>query len=64
MDISMPTPVKKKIKVNKQTKQFKVSFFRAKLGWSLKHVAQNYLFISISFYLFYQNIVCQNFSFE
>ncbi len=27
-------------------------FFRAYLGWSLKHVAQNYLFIAISFYLF------------
>ncbi len=25
--------------------------FRACLGWSLKHVAQNYLFIAISFYL-------------
>jgi len=26
--------------------------FRAYLGWSYKHVAQNYLFISISFDLF------------
>jgi len=25
-------------------------FFRAYPGWSLKHVTQNYLFISISFY--------------
>ncbi len=25
-------------------------FFRAYPGWSLKHVAQNFLFISISFY--------------
>jgi len=27
-------------------------FFRAYFGWSLKHVAQNYIFISISFCLF------------
>jgi len=25
-------------------------FFRSYLGWSLKHVAQNYIFIAISFY--------------
>ncbi len=36
-------------------------FFRAYLGWSLKHAAQNYLFISISFYY---KIVCQNVSCE
>jgi len=41
----------KLIKVNKQIKQLKY-VFRAYLGWSLKHVAQNNIFISISFYLF------------
>jgi hypothetical protein len=54
----------KLIKVNKQIKQLKY-VFRPYLGWSLKHVAQNNLFISISFYRnvflsFYPNIVCQN----
>jgi len=34
-------------------------FFRAYPDWSLKHVAQNYLFILI---YFYRNIVCQNVS--
>jgi len=35
--------------------------FRGYLGWSLKHVAQNYLFISISFYLFIR-ILCAKMS--
>jgi len=34
------------------TKKNQGMFFRAYLGWSLKDVAQNYIFISISFYLF------------
>ena len=37
---------KNKQKINKGM------FFRVYPGWSLKLVAQNYLFISISFYLF------------
>ncbi len=43
-----------------QTKiQSMFAFFRAHLGWSLKHVAQNYFFIAIPFYL---NILCKNVS--
>jgi len=34
-------------------------FFRSYLGWSQKHAAQNYIFISKSVY---RNIVCQNVS--
>ncbi len=51
------TQQKKSRLINKQNNSRYV--FQAYLGWSLKHVAQNYLFISISFY---RNMVCQNVS--
>jgi len=37
---------------NKTNKTIQGMLFRAFLGWSLKHVAQNYFFILISFHLY------------